>query len=58
MFCLKKCPTIILYPVIDPERYRVLEFNSGGKALKIEEKISANYDPHKLKWQNLIFELI
>ena len=37
-FTLKKGATIFAYPVIDPERYGVVEFNSNGKAFKIEEK--------------------
>ena len=37
-FILKKGATIFAYPVIDPERYGVVEFNSDGKAFKIEEK--------------------
>jgi len=37
-FTLKKGATIFAYPVIDPERYGVVEFNSNGKVLKIEEK--------------------
>ena len=39
-FSFKKGATIFAYPVIDPERYGVVEFNSDGKALKIEEKPS------------------
>ncbi|HSR87819.1 MAG TPA: glucose-1-phosphate thymidylyltransferase RfbA [Pontiella sp.] len=30
--------TIFAYPVLDPERYGVVEFNAEGKALSLEEK--------------------
>jgi glucose-1-phosphate thymidylyltransferase len=30
--------TIFAYPVLDPERYGVVEFNADGKALSLEEK--------------------
>ena len=34
----KEGGTVFAYPVSDPENYGVIEFNSQGKALKIEEK--------------------
>lgn len=34
----KEGATIFAYPVHDPERYGVVEFNSGGAALTLEEK--------------------
>lgn len=30
--------TVFAYPVRDPERYGVVEFNSGGQAVRLEEK--------------------
>ncbi len=35
---LKKGATIFAYPVRDPERYGVVEFDSEGKAISLEEK--------------------
>ena len=35
---LSDVSTIFAYPVLDPERYGVVEFDSQGKAIKIEEK--------------------
>ena len=35
---IKKGGTIFCYPVSDPERYGIVEFNSEMKAIKIEEK--------------------
>ncbi len=33
-----KGATVFAYPVHDPERYGVVEFNAGGKAISLEEK--------------------
>ncbi len=38
---LKKGATVFGYPVSDPERYGVVEFDKDGKAISIEEKPSA-----------------
>lgn len=32
------CATVFAYPVHDPERYGVVEFNNEGKAISLEEK--------------------
>ncbi len=37
-FNRKKGATIFAYPVSDPQRYGVVEFDSNGKAFKVEEK--------------------
>ncbi len=37
---LKQGATVFAYPVQDPERYGVVEFNSAGRAISLEEKPS------------------
>ena len=34
----RNCPTVFGYRVSDPQRYGVVEFDSGGKAVSLEEK--------------------
>ena len=36
--CLRKNSTIFAYPVSDPERYGIVDFNKDGKVKSIEEK--------------------
>ena len=34
----KKGATVFAYPVIDPERYGVIEFDNNGTAIALQEK--------------------
>jgi glucose-1-phosphate thymidylyltransferase len=34
----RDCATVFAYPVTDPERYGVVEFNAQGRAISLEEK--------------------
>ncbi len=35
---MEKCATVFAYPVRDPERYGVVEFDAQGRAISLEEK--------------------